>query len=73
MNRILVIGSGAGGAVTALELAQKGLDVMVVEEGQKEDQEPLEVEETEAQPLELQVHAEHRNTPRCRATSKLKS
>lgn len=30
---ILVIGSGAGGAVTALELAQRGRSVMIVEEG----------------------------------------
>jgi len=31
---VLVIGSGAGGAVTALELAAHGYDVLLVEEGQ---------------------------------------
>lgn len=31
--QVLVIGSGAGGAVTALELASRGLDVLVLEEG----------------------------------------
>lgn len=30
---VLVLGSGAGGAVTALELAQRGREVLVVEEG----------------------------------------
>src|SRR5690606_1752427 len=31
----LVIGSGAGGATTALELALAGIDVVVLEEGQR--------------------------------------
>jgi len=31
--QVLVIGSGAGGAVTALELAARGFDVTVIEEG----------------------------------------
>jgi choline dehydrogenase-like flavoprotein len=30
---VIVIGSGAGGAVTALELASRGRDVLVLEEG----------------------------------------
>jgi choline dehydrogenase-like flavoprotein len=34
-TQIVVIGSGAGGAVTALELADAGLDVMVLEEGDR--------------------------------------
>jgi choline dehydrogenase-like flavoprotein len=33
--QVLVIGSGAGGAVTALELASAGLDVCVLEEGSR--------------------------------------
>ncbi len=34
-NEILVIGSGAGGATTALELAARGRQVLMVEEGQQ--------------------------------------
>lgn len=34
---VLVIGSGAGGAVTALELARAGIDVTVIEEGRRHD------------------------------------
>ena len=36
-TQVLVIGSGAGGAVTALELASRGMDVTVVEEGDRHD------------------------------------
>ncbi len=32
---VLIIGSGAGGAISALELAGKGLDVIIVEEGRR--------------------------------------
>jgi choline dehydrogenase-like flavoprotein len=35
--QVLVVGSGAGGAVTALELAERGLDVTILEEGTKHD------------------------------------
>jgi len=31
--QVLIVGSGAGGAVTALELAERGFDVLVLEEG----------------------------------------
>jgi choline dehydrogenase-like flavoprotein len=33
--QVLVIGSGAGGSITALELARSGVDVLLVEEGRR--------------------------------------
>lgn len=44
---ILIIGSGAGGAVTALELASRGYDVLVVEEGRPPGDEPPNAGSTE--------------------------
>ena len=44
---VLVIGSGAGGAVTALELASRGYDVLLVEEGRPPGDEPPDVGSTE--------------------------
>lgn len=34
-NQVLVVGSGAGGAVTSLELARQGFEVLVLEEGSR--------------------------------------
>ncbi len=36
-SQVIVIGSGAGGAVTALELARAGFDVLVLEEGARHE------------------------------------
>ncbi len=40
-SRVVVVGSGAGGAMAALTLAEAGLDVLVVEEGHPYDGAPL--------------------------------
>ena len=45
---VLVIGSGAGGAVTALELASAGMDVLMVEEGPRATLEDYGAEPTRA-------------------------
>jgi len=36
-TRVLVVGSGAGGAVTALALAERGFDVTILEEGDRHE------------------------------------
>ncbi|MTA15250.1 MAG: FAD-dependent oxidoreductase, partial [Actinobacteria bacterium] len=38
---VVVIGSGAGGATTAAELAEAGFDVVIVEEGPWVDQDSV--------------------------------
>lgn len=45
---VLIIGSGAGGSVTALELASRGHDVLVVEEGPAASAEPIDPGTTES-------------------------
>ncbi len=48
---VLVIGSGAGGAVVAKELAEKGLDVVVVERGFEHTSDEFNGEMTDTMPL----------------------
>lgn len=43
---VLVIGSGAGGAVTALELAERGRNVLIVEDGEPVPDQPCDPGET---------------------------
>ena len=47
-TQVLVIGSGAGGAVTALVLAEAGFDVLVLEEGGRHDAKDYGRQPTEA-------------------------
>lgn len=47
-TQVLVIGSGAGGAVTALELALAGVDVTVLEEGKRQSAESYGLGTTES-------------------------
>ena len=50
-TQVLVIGSGAGGAVTAATLAKAGFSVIVAEEGQRINTENISTHSTEAMKL----------------------